>query len=948
MGCRQQEQRPEENDIFIFFHKMEKEADLIYTIEEYENNYDKISQLSKNKFKKLEKKQIVRIGFVNEIMKTISKYNISEREDRITRKILFYTLVLTLTLKNFLKEYENNIYIKSNNDLQQSLLTMAVQTLNNKFENEQNLKLIIYYIAKMLIFLFKNMNDIDQYINIEKYIQRLNSITEHENTLEEKEIYPFLKVNLSCLGEYFFSNYKENNLQLSSINILTGYFITVIFAKTTFISENYAIYKQEIFSENYLFNINEKINNKNKYDLNQRKKTIASIKNLNTIIDINTLKENEKKEENLEIEEKKNLNLSNNSLKLRKDQNFLDLIEINDSFYFFFKSVIHDISGGKNIFEIFNFQITDFLTKKSNDMRVNTRIPDFHKANEILLLLFFVKCKINGDNVIIYSFLEFETEIMKDGLKQKEFFYNFVQIFFILFKDDKNIYDKNLKLLSQIFIIEIEKAKEDEELLIEKILNYSEPFEKNDSRLGLFISFLFNIIFILKEIQNNNLTKEALAKINEILEKLNSIDNGSKNEIKDILTIQSSIKNKSSKYVLNKEEFIYILKFCDFTKKNKKANEKIKKQNTDLFNSYLDFIINFLMFTDNNYSFKEIYDDVESKNVFYEKIISIITKLEIVYIEKNKVYINELLILIKKLLNITEKNTYNTFEEFEIIYKYLNHNLYKLSKIEKEQINIQHFKLIYSVSIFILTQLKIIFRIPSSMQKLHNEIIQEICKDNNKYMDFLNNIEIGDFYSVGNKNNNNNFYENLLNEYSNKKNNEYNSKSKISNLTNNQFKNLIDIIHNKLFGKKSNIIIYFKSQGNILFENENFKYKKYKNQGGMDLIDSGNNKNLENNYNHEEFDNIIIEEEKNANDTALITVNESNSNLLDMSLRDKKYNNYEDDDESGTVSKYSDTSSQNINIPENDDDANFSKFDSQSIKSIDKSFADDYLSNIKI
>ena len=184
MGCRQQEQRPEENDIYIFFHKMEKEAELTYTIEEYENNYDKISQLSKNKFKKLEKKQSVRIGFVNEIMKTLSKLNISEREDRITRKILFYTLVLTLTLKNFLKEYENNIYIKSNNDLQQSLLTMVVQTLNNNFENEQNLKLIIYYIAKMLIFLFKNMNDIDQYINIEKYIQKLNTITEHENTLE--------------------------------------------------------------------------------------------------------------------------------------------------------------------------------------------------------------------------------------------------------------------------------------------------------------------------------------------------------------------------------------------------------------------------------------------------------------------------------------------------------------------------------------------------------------------------------------------------------------------------------------------------------------------------------------------------------------------------------------------------------------------------------------------
>ena len=56
MGCHQQEQRPEENDIYIFFHKMEKEAEFNYTIEDYEKNYDKITQLSKNKFKKLEKK----------------------------------------------------------------------------------------------------------------------------------------------------------------------------------------------------------------------------------------------------------------------------------------------------------------------------------------------------------------------------------------------------------------------------------------------------------------------------------------------------------------------------------------------------------------------------------------------------------------------------------------------------------------------------------------------------------------------------------------------------------------------------------------------------------------------------------------------------------------------------------------------------------------------------
>ena len=948
MGCRQQEQRPEENDIYIFFHKMEKEAELNYTIEDYEKNYDKISQLSKNKFKKLEKKQSVRIGFVNEIMKTLNKLNISEREDRITRKILFYTLVLTLTLKNFLKENENNIYIKSNNDLQQSLLTMAVQTLKNKFDNEQNLKLIIYYIAKMLILLFKEMKDIDQYLNIKKYIKTLNSITKQENTLEEKEIYPFLKVNLSCLGEYFVSNYKENNnLELSSIEIITNYFITVIFAKTSFISENYTIYKNEIFSENYLFNINEQINNKKKYyDLNSRKKTIASIKNIDNLIDTNKSKD---KEDSFYEEKNEDINQTDDTSKLRNDQNFLDLIEINESFYYFFKSVIHDISGGKNIFGIYNYHINDFIIKKSNDMRVNTKIPDFNKACEILLLLFFVKCKINGDNVIIYSFLEFVFEIMKKDFKQKDFFYNFVMIFIELFKEEKNIYDKNLKLLSHIYIIEIEKIKDNEELLIEKILNFSEPFKLDDNRLGLFISFLSNVFYILKEAQNDNLTSNSLIKLNQIFDKLNNNENEinsknskSKSEDESVnkFSIQTNTKNTNAKYVLNKEEFDYILKFCDFGNKanNKKTkHEYIKKKNNNLFNTYLNFFIQFLIFSDDYYFFKEIFDDITSKNLFYEKIISIITKFEIFYINSNNLYINELIILIKKMINITEKNTYNYFIDFEIIYKYLNHNIYKISKIETEEITIYHFKLIYSISIFIISQLKKIFRIPSSMQKIHSDIILEISKDNSTYSDYFNNMAITINYN--DNTDNNDFYKYLRDEFSNKK---YNYGKDII-LTNKKFKSLIDIMHSKLFGKSSNLIVYFKSQGNILNENENEndKYKKYKCQAILN--------NIEKDYDFEDFDNIIIEEEKNENDTILLTVNESNNNIIDMSLRDKNYNNSDgEDDESETISKHSDTYSQNINIPENEDeDDNESRF--QSRKSlIENSFVEDYTSNFKV
>jgi hypothetical protein len=261
------------------------------------------------------------------------------------------------------------------------------------------------------------------------------------------------------------------------------------------------------------------------------------------------------------------------------------------------------------------------------------------------------------------------------------------------------------------------------------------------------------------------------------------------------------------------------------------------------------------------------------------------------------------------MINITEKNTYNYFIDFEIIYKYLNHNIYKISKIETEEITIYHFKLIYSISIFIISQLKKIFRIPSSMQKIHNDIILEISKDNSTYADYFNNMAITTNYN--DNIDNNDFYKYLRDEFSNKK---YNYEKDII-LTNKKFKSLIDIMHSKLFGKSSNLIVYFKSQGNILNENENEndKYKKYKCQAILN--------NIEKDYDFEDFDNIIIEEEKNENDTILLTVNESNNNIIDMSLRDKNYNNSDgEDDESETISKHSDTYSQNINIPENEDD----------------------------
>ena len=869
MGCRQNEQTPEEEEIYNFFYKMMKETEFDYTILGYEKNYDKISQLSKNKFKKLEKKQNVRIGFVKEVMKYISKIPIKEREDHNTRKILFCSLILTLTLKHFLNENKYNYNIRANNDLQQSLLTMAVQILNYKFEKKENLKLIIYYFAQMLVLLFKEMNDINQYINIEKFIEKINFVTEDNDILLEKEKYNFIKINLACLGEFFINNYKMNELNEKYIDIIMNYFLYAFWENSSFIGSNYSIYKKEIFSENYLFNINEMILEKEKEtdDISffNKKSSLNSIKLIDSIISKNQSMSNESE---LPIS-------SENLLQLRKKQNFIDLNQINENFYFFFKSIISDISNGKDIFNKFFNNIGKFI-KSKKEKGEKKEISDFQKTVEILLLLLFVKCKINCDIVIIYSFIDFEGEFMTENMNKKKGFYEFIIIFFDLFKDDEDIYNRNLKLLSEVFLIELENLEDNEEFLIQRIL-------QKPNQLELFISFLSLLIKMLKEDEYDiESIAYCLDKIDEIINEENIKFNNNK-------------KVKREKYILRKEEFEIIFNFINLKLKNKETSE-----GKEYFNKNVEFFINILDFIDNYFSLSEVYENISCRNFLYKKIFSAITKLQIFKIEENEIdNINELISFIKQLINIIRKNTLNFFVDFEIIYKYIRRSLNKLTKIEKDDINFINFKLIYSTFIFIITQIKIIYGIPTSIINLNKDIIKEIGQRNNKYKEYFKDINIEEFQeNTPNKNNkgNNKFYNYLTKNFSNNK----NIKNKLI-LKNNEFKYLINLMENKLCGKNTPLIIYYKSQGSKI-KND----KKTKDE-------------LKENLSLEDFDNLIIDEERNANDTLIISVKESINNLADNPLK-IKMNDLTEAEESEENSYFNDTNSENINLPEKDEE----------------------------
>ena len=100
MGCCAAERGSEEEEIIANFNKIFKENELDFNIKNYQENKNKISKLSGNNFKKLCKKQNVRIEFLRIIRKDrkITTYSIDKKED--LQKILYYIIILSLLLEN--------------------------------------------------------------------------------------------------------------------------------------------------------------------------------------------------------------------------------------------------------------------------------------------------------------------------------------------------------------------------------------------------------------------------------------------------------------------------------------------------------------------------------------------------------------------------------------------------------------------------------------------------------------------------------------------------------------------------------------------------------------------------------------------------------------------------------------------------------------------------------
>ena len=866
MGCCHPEKKPEEYELLSFFHKMERENKFNFNIEKYEENYDIIINLSSNTFKKLKKKQHVRIGFVGEIIKNMHKIYTEEKEEKLTKKIVFYILILTLTLENYLEE-RKEAKISNNNDLQQFLLAIVIKILNKNFINYDNLKLVLYYLANMLVILFSEIKDINHYFNIENYISLVNKTIIQKNALKNNEIYPFLKVNLDCLGICFLTNYPEISLNNKIVKILIEFYVKAYFFNLNFLLENFSVFNKYLFLYNINNNTNKTIINNNYYnnkfaisDLiikNNNFLSISNIKNL-TNNDVSNYSINQSRIinnnmfKNSYISNLDEFSYNNNEfVDIIKTPEFKDIQKITFSLYSFLKTTIQDTLTGKKIFKQLGDRIDD-ETKKQNNLRVKNTLNLLNKRNssnsimpemtfnnnifKIISLFLFNKCKVENDKIIVLSFLEYISAQIKEAKHKEQYCDILLQIFFLF--SNEQIRQTVINLLSKTFIKDIENHNDYD--FIEELFGISHTnnfYLFGANMMKIVKHFLINMSAYYKEIQSTNLRVKILIKLSDVLNKY--IKSYNKNSLESPSPDTYSSDNNNIKYKLKKEEILTLYENLELDNDNSSDNNYYY----NLIN-YIKFFITFSNFLEYNFTFEEYFKELPIRKQFFNKLINYITKLEILSIQGEKSYVNDIIKLVKITLKLIEKNSIDCFEDFQILCILFGESLQKISNVSNNHkiIDFHFLKLIYSIVIFFLIQLKRIFKLPNSIIKIHKDILECIKTCDNDISLFLDEVNV-ELYS--NSKLEKKIYQDFKNYLKIEK------KMEIDPLI---FRQIIDIIYSKLFGKSSSLFMFLQSQNcNIINEeiknNEsNEKNENNDNNEITEAIYSFHNNNTQSNY----------------------------------------------------------------------------------------------------
>ena len=820
MGCDcKNVQRPEEDTILSFFNHKLKEQKFDFTIKSYKENYDLIAKKSGNNFKRLCKKEVIRMKFVKLLRKEeknlIENNEIKEGD---IKKILYYIIISTLLIDKKMDEYpENDIAIESIYEdikqynlisLKRELLEFGYDLIIIKFTDVNNEKIIIYYISRLFCLCFTNFFDANNYIFIKAFIEKIKIIIDNNNFIDEEEKYIFTKDNLLTLGEYF--HYNNNTFFDETVHDLM--------IRLSAMTLNYC----HDFFINNLHLIKDTINKnvRNAY---------CKIMNYN---EYNNYIENNNQNNNIKLEIIKSDNINNDII-------YKDIKSIFESLYYILKEIIQDIFSGKNTIIALGNQ----LIEKNNEN---------YQFNNIIMFIIFYACCIKDDEKLILCFMEYITYLCMNKeqiiIKDNNNIFNDIALnsYYFVYKNEQ-ISKQYISLLTQIFIMEMEMENFDNnQILLSKLIQIYQKKENNKMN-KLFFYFILHISRHYKDmINSNNNNKNIINNDNKFNDIIKNIFFNLNNLIKtyfinNINGVPSSIKekgvmintnnyynlstNNATSNIYNNDSNTNILKIpltiYDIIITNIFGFNDIKNELIDI----IEFYIYFHSFIINNMNISLLINDFTKREKIYCNLFKIITKIENIIIqesfEKNNLintdknennkqinYINDIISSIQIILKINELNdSTNNIQDCYIFYKSLEKNIQTFLELKISNnfsIESLHLKIIYSIIFFILSQFIRLINIPNSITKHNTDIINTIKQSQEKIGNFLSSINISNFIVLNNLSDNQNY--NYLKELFSSENNE-NFEINVD-----IFKQIMDIIYSKLYGKNTSLNIFFDNQ----------------------------------------------------------------------------------------------------------------------------------------
>ena len=667
--CCSNQNYPEEKKIYNSFKKIEKENNIEFNIINYDEKCEEIYQLTKNKIRKLGFLQSLRVNFIQELRRDI--YNLIEKDSNYsqdysginnnykkhyllnntndfrnneTQKILYYIIIMKLVLQNSLK---GNFI---SNKLEKSLLELSVIILKKTYIKE-DLKLILFYLSKMFEILFKNMHNIEAYLNLSDYLSKIKFITDDHNILEKKEKYLFIKSHIISLGEWFHNDSKIIIMQDSERSLLFKYYAYLIVKNYSFIINNYSNYKHIMPQKHH--EINSIILDENYYNKND------------LIVGDNVIDDNFKKNEK-------------------------DIIEIFYSINYFFIICSEDTFSGKNIFNEFNNNLNQEIIR--NNLQSD---PNLIKFNKSIFSIISKNLLIHeNSSAALFSLAGYIFEMKKFDIRDFNIYHEMAICLYGRFNNNWIFIDKYSYFITRIFLLEIERNIK-EKLVIDELYTYineknsinnysNHNSEKNNSKYYENISFLINLI---KNISSSFTSPNYSQFVNEILIFLNNL----------IHKIRRDYKNKiidNNKYLF--ENINETMKYSNFYKNNFELVNSFRNIHIPLatfLSSYI-LMINDLFIINSNEMAKE-YDF---------GIINAIMIIEINIIKNNNnsKYLNIIINLLNKYINYLNTKEIIDCED-------INNSLkFKLRLIKNEiraspniQLTSFHPKLIYIILIII-------------------------------------------------------------------------------------------------------------------------------------------------------------------------------------------------------------------------------------------------------